>query len=204
MDQTETIFSGFFAAMAGILIFVLLIGLIISIITIIGGWKMLEKAGKPGWGIIIPIYNSILLCEISGVNPWWLLIVFLGSMIGPWIPIVGALLSLVISVYFGVLLSVSLAKSFGKENWFAVILYFFAPIGYCILGFGKDSNYVGKRPMHDIVFDEWFNSNKGNNTYNTNTNVKDATYTESSKFCPACGTKVANGTKYCPGCGKEM
>ena len=42
-------------------------------------------------GIIIPIYNSILLCEISGVNPWWLLIVFLGSMIGPWIPIVGAL-----------------------------------------------------------------------------------------------------------------
>ncbi len=32
----------------------------IWIVTIVGLWKIFEKAGKPGWGALIPIYNLIL------------------------------------------------------------------------------------------------------------------------------------------------
>ncbi|MDF2432305.1 MAG: hypothetical protein JWP44_1936, partial [Mucilaginibacter sp.] len=34
--------------------------LIITLITVIGQWKVYSKAGKPGWAAIIPIYNLIV------------------------------------------------------------------------------------------------------------------------------------------------
>jgi len=33
-------------------------------------WRIFEKAGKPGWASLIPIYNTIILLEIVG-KPWW-------------------------------------------------------------------------------------------------------------------------------------
>ena len=34
------------------------ISLVMSILTIIGGWKMFRKFGEPGWKAIIPFYNT--------------------------------------------------------------------------------------------------------------------------------------------------
>jgi len=34
-------------------------------------WKVLEKAGKPGWASIIPIYNTIVLLQIAGRPIWF-------------------------------------------------------------------------------------------------------------------------------------
>ena len=48
-------------------------------------WKVFEKAGKPGWGCIIPIYNVILLMEIAGRPGWWFLLML--------IPIVNVVIS---------------------------------------------------------------------------------------------------------------
>jgi hypothetical protein len=45
---------------------VLLIQLAILVAILAGAWKMFEKAGKPGWAAIIPIYNGIVLLEIVG------------------------------------------------------------------------------------------------------------------------------------------
>jgi hypothetical protein len=45
---------------------VLLIQLAIVIAILAGAWKMFEKAGKPGWAAIIPIYNFIVILEICG------------------------------------------------------------------------------------------------------------------------------------------
>lgn len=44
--------------------------IIISVIVIIGQWKVYEKAGKPGWAAIVPIYNTIVLLEIVGKPIW--------------------------------------------------------------------------------------------------------------------------------------
>jgi hypothetical protein len=38
---------------------VLLIQLAILVAVLVGAWKVFEKAGKPGWAAIIPIYNAI-------------------------------------------------------------------------------------------------------------------------------------------------
>ena len=51
-------------ALSGVGVFFIIIALGLSILMIISMWKIYVKAGKPGWGSIIPIYNLILLLEI--------------------------------------------------------------------------------------------------------------------------------------------
>ena len=134
---------------AGMLIYSL-VCIAIAVVAIIGMWKVFTKAGKEGWKSLIPIYNLYTLCEIVGVSPWWILIVFVGGLVCI-IPIIGWLAYMVATVYFGILLAKSTANAFGKDTGFAVGLYFLAPIFFCILGFGK-AKYEGAKPMNDIIF----------------------------------------------------
>jgi hypothetical protein len=32
---------------------------------LVAGWKLLVKAGQPGWGILIPFYNTLLILGSS-------------------------------------------------------------------------------------------------------------------------------------------
>ena len=41
---------------------------------IVSYWKVFEKAGQPGWGVLIPIYNILLLLKIAGKPGWWILL----------------------------------------------------------------------------------------------------------------------------------
>lgn len=102
----------------------MLIWLAVMAAVIVGCWKMLEKAGQPGWGIIIPIFNVYLLIKVAGRPGWWLLL-FL-------IPLVNMIVSIV--------LAVDIAKNFGKGVGFALGLIFLGFIFYPILGFG-DAQY---------------------------------------------------------------
>lgn len=104
----------------------LLIELAIIIVVIAGFWKVFAKAGQPGWFSIIPIWNVYILLKIVG-RPWWWLILFI-------IPIVGFIITIIVSI--------DVAKSFGKGILFAVGLFLLSPIFYCILGFGK-AEYQG-------------------------------------------------------------
>ena len=45
----------------GILIF-----LVIIVFFIVAYWRLFTKAGEPGWGAIIPIYNLYLYCKSRG------------------------------------------------------------------------------------------------------------------------------------------
>ena len=40
--------------------------LAVIVVMIAGMWKVFQKAGKPGWVAIVPIYNLIVLLEIVG------------------------------------------------------------------------------------------------------------------------------------------
>ena len=51
------------------------------ICSIIGKWKIFEKAGEEGWKAIIPVYNTYILCQITGTNPYWLIVVFAGALL---------------------------------------------------------------------------------------------------------------------------
>ncbi len=114
------------AAAAGVAGIILLIELAIAIVVIVALWKVFVKAGKPGWAAIIPIYNIIVLLEIIGKPIWWI-ILFL-------IPCVNVIVS--------ILVSLEVAKCFGRSAGFGVGLAFLPFIFYPILGFG-DSRYQG-------------------------------------------------------------
>ena len=47
-----------------------IIYLAIMILILVGMWKVFVKAGQPGWGCLVPIYNVLLLLKIAG-RPWW-------------------------------------------------------------------------------------------------------------------------------------
>ncbi len=134
---------------AGMIIY-MLVCIAIAVVAIIGMWKVFTKAGKEGWKSLIPVYNLYTLCEIVGVSPWWILIVFVGGLVCI-IPVIGWLAYMAATIYFGILLAKSTANAFGKDTGFAVGLYFLSPIFYCILGFGK-AKYEGAKPMNDIIF----------------------------------------------------
>ena len=99
----------------------------VLIVGIVALWKVFQKAGEPGWAAIIPIYNMYVLLKIAGRPGWWLLLLL--------VPFVNLI------VY--VVLSLDIAKNFGKSQLFGIVgLWLFSFIGYLILGFG-DAKYVG-------------------------------------------------------------
>lgn len=89
-------------------------------------WKVFTKAGQPGWAVLVPIYNIIVMLKIAGKPAWWLVLFF--------IPLV----SLVVAVLVGI----GTAKAFGKGTGFGLGLAFLGPIFYAVLAFG-DAEYVG-------------------------------------------------------------
>ena len=52
--------TGAAAMGTGYVIFLLLI----MVVFIAAEWKIFTKAGKPGWAVLIPIYNYIVFLEI--------------------------------------------------------------------------------------------------------------------------------------------
>ncbi len=79
------------------------------------------KAGEPGWGIIIPIYNIYILTKIAGRPGWWLLLML--------IPIVSLIIMIIVMM--------DIAKAFGRGAGTGLGLAFLPFIFYPILGFGS-------------------------------------------------------------------
>ena len=98
-----------------------LIYLAIVVFLIAAMWKVFVKAGKPGWAILIPIYNIIVLLQIVGKPAWWLILFF--------VPIVNFVIAII--------LALKLAQCFGKGGGFAVGLILLPFVFYPILGFGS-------------------------------------------------------------------
>ena len=100
----------------------MLFWLAVVVVVIIGGWKVFEKAGQPGWAILIPIYNIYVMLKIAGRPGWWLLLYF--------IPLVNFAIAIIVAI--------DIAKAFGQSATFGFFLLFLlGGIGYLILGFGN-------------------------------------------------------------------
>ena len=122
--QSDTASRGLAAAFGGTFFIVCLA---IAVVFIVGFWKVFEKAGQPGWAVLIPFYNTYILLKIAGRPGWWLLLCL--------IPFV--------NIAIAVVLAIDVAKAFGQSAVFGVLLLFFlSGIGYLVLGFG-DYRYIG-------------------------------------------------------------
>lgn len=137
VSQTDSII-GMLAAF-GLVIGV--VGFIISILTIIANWKIFTKAGEKGWKSLIPIYGTVVLFKIAGVSPLLIL-----GYLAVGIPVIGALISLGITIY----VYYKLAKAFGKDSAFTVGLVLLNTIFMLILGFGKSEYQLNKKTTETI------------------------------------------------------
>ncbi len=120
--QSDEEISGGAAAIMGIIMFLIYAAVIIVMIASM--WKIFVKAGKPGWAAIIPIYNLIVLLEVVGRPMWWILIYIICSPIA------------------AIVVSLDLAKSFGKDIGFGIGLIILPIVFMPMLGFGS-ATYVG-------------------------------------------------------------
>jgi len=104
----------------------LIIQLALVVALIAGFWKVFVKAGHPGWAVIVPIYNLIVMLKIAGKPVWWVILCF--------IPLVNLVIFLFISI--------SIAERFGKGTGFGIGLWLLGFVFYPLLGF-SDAQYQG-------------------------------------------------------------
>ena len=118
MNGTELVASSSSGAAVGILVVVYVAIIVFEIAAL---WKVFVKGSRPGWAAIIPIYNTYVLLKVVGRPGWWLILYFIPIVnIIPWI-----------------IVSLDLAKSFGRSTAFGVGVIFLPFIFIPILGFGS-------------------------------------------------------------------
>lgn len=103
-----------------------LVVLVIAVVVIASMWKLFTKAGKPGWAILVPIYNIIVMLEIINRPLWWFVLML--------IPFVNFIVSIIVAIDF--------AKAYGKDGGFAIGMILLPFVFYPMLAFG-DNHYVG-------------------------------------------------------------
>jgi hypothetical protein len=118
--------AGFAGAIIALIVACLWVIVAVYVISIIGMWRAFEKAGKPGWAALIPIYNLVIMIEIVGKPMIWLLWCLLPCV--NWI--------------FGIWLTNLISKSYGKNEGFTIGLLLFPWIFWPILGFSS-AKYLG-------------------------------------------------------------
>lgn len=129
--STDAVSGGTAALGAGLFLFIILFGLFIYLFFSFCLMKIFKKAGrKDAWAAFIPIYNMYVYFEVAGRPGWWAFLAF--------IPFVGGVISLVTSI----IASLDMAKSFGKEVGYGILLALLPVIGYPMLAFG-DAQYQG-------------------------------------------------------------
>ena len=109
------------AVIGGFIFICFLFSLVLSIIALVGLWKMFTKAGKPGWAAIIPVYNVIVMIEMADRPLWWIILFF--------IPVANLVVSIVVMF--------DISRKFGRGIGTALGLVFLNFIFFPILGFGS-------------------------------------------------------------------
>lgn len=191
-----------FGALGGLIIFFLLILVAVSIFEIIATWKFFQKCGKNGWEAIIPIYNSWIKVEISGLNWWWFLLLIFSVIV----QLSGSddykILISIIPLFANFVCNYNLAKKFHQDTGFAILMTLFSWVIIPIMAFSNkyqydDSVIVSK---NGIFKDDNYVDNSFNNNMNTSANENN---NFSGSYCVNCGTKLNENDKFCPNCGKE-
>lgn len=113
------------------ILIVLGITLILGLIQFIGQWKMLKKLGKPGWSMLIPIYNGWVYLECGGL-PGWLVLIPVANTIGI------------------IVAAVKIPQRFGKGIGFGLGNLFFPYIFTPILGFGSAQPIDAVQPEPEV------------------------------------------------------
>ncbi len=119
MDET-------YALATGVMVVYMIVVLVVAVISLVGMWKIFVKAGKPGWGAIIPIYNTYCLFEMSFGTGWLFLLCFVPC----------------VNVVITIIMWIKLAQAFDKGAGYGIGLVFLPVVFLPMLGF-SDAQYIG-------------------------------------------------------------
>lgn len=110
--------------------------IIFLILTVIGLWKLFEKAGQPGWTILIPFYNFYIWLKIIDKPIWWYIFIL--------IPF--------INVFMILLMIVELAKCYNKYSLWEQGLSVIVPFFYLpYMGFIEKEEYINPKDRPKIT-----------------------------------------------------
>lgn len=127
MLSTNSMMSTSFVAdfLAGLSMGVVIIGVALTLMVLIGWWKIFTKAGEAGILSIIPIVNFFFMCKIVWGSALYGLVVL--------IPFIGSI--------FMIITNFKLGERFGKGLGFGLGLIFIPFIFIPVLGF-SDAEYI--------------------------------------------------------------
>jgi hypothetical protein len=103
----------------------MLFSLIVFVVLIVSAWRMYEKAGQAGWVSFIPILNLLGLLKMIGKPFWWIVL-----YVPPLTP------------FTHFVVTVMVARRFGKSALFGVGLYFLPMFFLPLIGLGG-ARYLG-------------------------------------------------------------
>lgn len=121
----------------GALAAIYVVAALVIIFHVIGYWKTLTKAGETGPMALLLIISCLIpfafipALKIIGRPLWWVVLLY--------IPIVNFVVLAIVSI--------DLAKRYGKGTGFGIGLWLLPPIFYMILGFGP-STYRGNSTVN--------------------------------------------------------
>lgn len=153
----ETAFlAGFMVVYFAVLMFSVAVG----VVYLVALWKLFEKAGEPGWKALIPYYNFFEMTRLA-TGKYTLAIVYLLLCVPYMIfYFIGVITDEIMISLFGFLFIIPVVvlwgyigyqfgKAYGKSSGVCVAMIFFRQIVCIVIGFDKDTQYIGPKGVPD-------------------------------------------------------
>jgi len=148
-------------------------------------FSALKKAGREGWEAIIPIYNMIVLLEITGLPMWYIALFF--------VPFA--------NIYATIKIYLELAYRFKQDTGFGIGLIFLYPVFIGVLAFNKNITYDSPQPYAAAYCkncgSKISSSDKFCNNCGTGVEIL-------KNICLSCGNKIKKDAKFCTHCGTKI
>lgn len=121
-------------------------------------WFIFRKAGEKGWKAIIPVYSDYIYYRIAWDGRIFVMLIaasIAGGLVSGILGLINATLGTVVGVILntavagaqaiaGMIVQFKMARAFGRNDYFAVGLYFLGQVFSAILAFG-DAEYKGRK-----------------------------------------------------------
>ena len=119
--------------------------IIFGLLTIIGLYKIFEKANEKGWKALIPIYNIYMLYKIFWKAKYFILLLIISfiCILSTYFIYSQELFELLVFIltlillYHQIILSIRISRSFEKNIFWSLGIVFFPYLFLVILGFNK-------------------------------------------------------------------
>lgn len=153
LTSASKVFAAFLGLVVMFLFFVIAIAVIFIVFTIVGNYKLFQKAGYNGWEAIVPFYNLWILVKIAGLKEYWfigLVATYLANIIGRG----GEFFTIaaIVAMFARAGVSYNLSKKFNKsETWFILSL-FFSGITLPLLGYSNTDKYDKDKVVCENAF----------------------------------------------------